>query len=259
MAIQKTEAFVLKTSPFRSSSLIVTTFSRFFGKVKGVAKGVRQPGSLQASAFEPFTLIEMVFYEKTRSELHLISEVSILDSFEKLRTDLEVLATAYSITELVDFLTEPHDPHESIFELLHLTFDLLPSLPPSFLARFFEVRLLHEIGLLPHLESCIACGERSPEKVYFSIKQGGIFCPRCRSKSPEARVIHLEALEAMRFFIERGAAEIARFTLKGETEKEMRDVIEKFLIERLGKELKARRFLAQVRSVRKQSPSIHKA
>ena len=258
MAIQKTEAFVLKTSPFRSSSLIVTTFSRLFGKVKGVAKGVRQGGSFQASAFEPFTLIEMVFYEKTRSELHLISEVSILDSFEKLRTDLEILATAYSLVEWVDSVTEPHDPHESIFELLHLAFNLLPSLSPSFVARFFEVRLLHEIGFLPHLESCIACGEKDPEKVYFSIKQGGIFCLRCRRRSPEARALKRETLEAMRFFIE-NASEIHRFSLTEEVEKEMRDVMEKFLVERVGKELKARRFLAQVRSVRKYSPSIHKA
>ena len=41
MALQKTEAFVLRTNPFRSSSLVVTTFTRGFGKVKGVAKGVR--------------------------------------------------------------------------------------------------------------------------------------------------------------------------------------------------------------------------
>ena len=42
MAIQKTDAIVLKTQPFRSSSLIITFFTRSFGKLRGLAKGVRQ-------------------------------------------------------------------------------------------------------------------------------------------------------------------------------------------------------------------------
>lgn len=259
MAIQKTEAFVLKTSPFRTSSLIVTTFSRRFGKVKGIVKGVRREGFISTSAFEPFSLIEMVFYEKIHSELHLISEVSILDSFEKLRTDLEVLATAYSLIEWVDSLTEPHDPHESVFELLHLIFNLLPSFPPSLLARLFEVRILHEIGLLPHLESCMGCGKDRPEKACFSIKQGGIFCLACRQRSPEARTLSKDTLEAMRFFIEKDTSEAVHFSLGEKVEREMSGVVEKFLVERIGKELRTRRFLAQVRGVRRHRPSLHKS
>ncbi|MGH7890395.1 MAG: DNA repair protein RecO, partial [Thermodesulfobacteriota bacterium] len=79
MAIQKTEAFVLKTQPFRSSSLIVTFFSRDFGKLRGVVKGVRREREMRGALYELFTHLEILFYEKTRSDLHLVSEASILN------------------------------------------------------------------------------------------------------------------------------------------------------------------------------------
>lgn len=251
MAIQKTEAFVLRSQPFRTSSLILTTFSRSFGKVRGLVKGVRREGIPRPGAFEPFTLLEIVFYEKTRSDLHLISEATILESFDRLRTHLEVLATAYYLVELVDRLTEPHDRHEPIFELLEFCFRSLPLLPLSFLVRFFEVRLLDEVGFLPHLTHCLVCGEKNLEKVYFSARQGGIFCARCRRRAPEAKTMRREVLKAMRDLaaLKSARAEEVKpslLELTASISKETGEVIGDFLSERLGRRLTARRFLHQV-------------
>jgi DNA repair protein RecO (recombination protein O) len=253
MAIRKTEAFVLRSQPFRSSSLIVTSFTRSFGKVKGVVKGVRREGMVRPSTFEPFTLLEIVYYEKLHSDIHLISEASLLETYEGLRREIETLATAYYLTELVDQLTESQDPHEPIFELLHFAFQYLPSFPPSFLARFFEIRLLHEAGLLPHLESCLLCGEKNPEQVYFSSRQGAIFCPRCRKKSPEARPLSTEVLQGMRLFIGRGITEVREYSLGEAAEREMRTVVERFLADRLPRPLTTRRFLNQVHALKARS------
>ena len=94
MAIQKTEAIVLKTQAFRSSSLILTFFSRDFGKVRGIAKGVRQEQERRSALYELFTRLEIIFYEKTRSDLHLVSEASFLESYEPIRLQLEAIAFA---------------------------------------------------------------------------------------------------------------------------------------------------------------------
>ena len=259
MAIQKTEAFVLRTQPFRTSSLIVTTFSRSFGKLKGIIKGVRKEGVPHPSAFEPFTLIEVVFYEKLRSELHLISEATILESFEALRSNLEALATAYYFSELVDQLTESEDPHERIFELLEFAFRWLPSLDLRFLTHLFEIQLLSEIGLLPNLEGCLGCGEKNIEPVYFSVRQGGLFCPSCRKKSPESILLRRPTVEMMKLFMGEKIHEITAKDLEKEVginskEKSVMDevgkLVDRFITERLGKRLVTRRFLHQVRSLK---------
>lgn len=255
MAIQKTEAFVLRSRPFRTSSLIVTTFSRSFGKVKGIAKGVHSEGAARPSTFEPFTLLEIVFYEKIRSELHLISEANILESFGGLVSNLQTLATAYYLVDLVDQVTEAHDPHEPIFELLHFAFQWLPSVSPFRLARFFEMRLLRAVGLLPHWEGCLGCGETNPEKVYFSVRQGAIFCPLCRKKAPESKLLSPGVVEAMRSFLALKGENQALLSflapggkgLSVSLEREIEGVVERFLTEKLGRRLSTRRFLNRVR------------
>ena len=259
MAIQKTEAFVLRTRPFRTSSLIVTTFSRSFGKLKGIVKGVRKEGTPHPNCFEPFTLVEIVFYEKLRSELHLISEATLLESFGVLRSHLETLATAYYFSELVDQLTEPEDSHARIFELLEFAFRWLPSLDLLFLTRLFEIQLLSEIGLLPNLEDCLGCGERNLEQAYFSVRQGGLFCPSCRKKAPESILIRHQAVEMMKLFMGERIQEAARKNLGKEIgvhsdEKsamdEIGNLVSRFITERLGKRLVTQRFLIQVRSLK---------
>lgn len=249
MAIQKTEAFILRTRPFRTSSLILTAFSSSFGKIKGMVKGARKEGGGRPGLYEPFNLVEIVFYEKTRSEIHLVSETTLLETFEGLRRDLETLSAAYYFSDLVDQLTETEDPHRSLFELLHFAFQFLPSFPPSHLTRLFEIRLLHETGFLPHWEGCLGCGEKNPDRVYFSVRQGAIFCARCQAKSKESRPLNPKTLEAMRFFIKGEIADILRRPLDPQTEREMKGVAEKFLMERLGRPLASRRFLNQVESL----------
>ena len=247
MAIQKTEAFILRVQPFRSSSLIVTTFTRNFGKIKGVAKGVRGQTASRDTLYEPFTLLEIVFYEKLRSELHLISDAMVLETFQSLRSDLEILAHAYYFSELVDQVTEPHDPHENIFELLQFAFHGLSLLPSSTLARFFEIRLLSEVGLLPQLESCLGCGKIEFRKIYFSARQGTIFCEACQKKGMDSRPISEKAVQRMRQFLEFNENP-AQMLQQGSdaNETEIRDVMERFLLERLDRRLASRRFLKQV-------------
>lgn len=244
MAIQKAEAFVLRTHSFRSSSLVVTLYSKEFGKLKGVAKGVRKEALANPSSYEPFTLVEIVFYEKIRSDLHLISEVSILESFEGLRSNLEALAVAYYLAELVDQLTEPHDPHERIFGLLDFSFRHLPTLDPHFVTRFFEIQLLSEIGLLPNLEGCLGCGGPIAGKFYFSARQGGLFCQNCRRNAPDAGMIDQETIRILKLLMGKPTFQeslplesVGRF-------------IDKFMAERLTKRPVTRRFLHQVRALK---------
>lgn len=250
MAIQKAEAFVLRSQPFRSSSLVVTFFSRQFGKLKGVAKGVRKEALAHPSSYEPFTLAEVVFYEKLRSDLHLISEVSILESFEGLRSNLEALAAAYYLAELVDQLTEPHDSHEKIFELLDFAFRNLPTLDSHFVTRFFEIQLLSEIGLLPNLEGCLGCGEPLAEKFYFSARQGGLFCPNCRKKAPDAGNISLETVRNLKLLMGKPSFE-GKFGME-----DVGQLIDRFMTERLNKRPITKRFLHQVRALKGRKATV---
>jgi DNA repair protein RecO (recombination protein O) len=75
--IQRTEAVILKTQNWSESSRIVHAFTRKFGRMKFMAKGVRRTKSKFGAAFDPGTLSQIVFYRSIRSEIHTASEAEL--------------------------------------------------------------------------------------------------------------------------------------------------------------------------------------
>jgi len=248
MSIHKTEALVLKTMPFRSSSLIVTFFTPQFGKVRGVVKGVHREGEIRQAGFELFTHAEYIFYEKKRSDLHLISDASILESHHALRDRLDGIAYAGYFCELVDELTEVQDPHPKIFALLKESFRFLPVIPPARLETVFVTQLLREIGWLPFLESCFACGARPLEKGFFSIQHGALLCERCRLKDPAALSLSSGALAVLRSYSKDVMTDCLRVSHSAVIEGQVKTLVTTFLNYRLGKVLKTRKFLDSIRT-----------
>ncbi len=246
MAILKTEAFVLRTQPFRSSSLIVTFFTRDYGKIRGIVKGVRREAELRGALYELFTHLEIVYYEKLRSELHLISQAFILESHDELRTKLNSISYASYFAELVDRLSEVHDPHPEIFELIEQAFRFIPSISGEKLARLFEVKLLREIGWLPYLDSCLNCQNTAFETGFFSVHQGALYCPACAPEVPDARPLSVSALAALRYDIGHPFDTALKYRIPPPTEQEMKRFMDRFLLYRLGSPLKSRRFMEQI-------------
>lgn len=150
MAIQTQDAVLLRKRDFRETSLILSFFTRCFGKVNGVLKGAR--GSRARSTVNPlfFSLNQIVYYEKRKSDLFVISQCETHETFLDILNEWERAATAYYILELVDVFTEPGGSSEEIFDglLNSLTF-LNAGKEPASIARLFEVRFLMSLGMWP--------------------------------------------------------------------------------------------------------------
>lgn len=251
MSIHKTEALVLKVIPFRSSSLIVTFFTPTLGKIRGVVKGVHREGEIRQAGFELFTHAEYVFYEKKRSDLHLISDASILDSHSAIRNRLEGIAYASYFCELTDELTEIHDPHPEIFDLLKTSFRFLPVILSSRLAVLFEIKLVREMGWLPYLDSCLACNAKPIEQGFFSIRLGALLCEKCRSKDPNAQPLKAATLAVLRAYTHDDLELCLRASHAAVIEHQIQILMAAFLNYRLGKTLKSKKFLGSIKSALK--------
>jgi len=150
MAIEKSDAMLLRKMDFRETSFIVTFFTRDFGKVGGILKGAR--GSRARSGINPlfFCLEQIVFYEKKKSGLCIISQCETQRIFLNILKDWDRASIAYYILELVDRLTEPGGGAEEIFDvLLNSMIALDGEKDPGVVARFFEVKFLTALGFWP--------------------------------------------------------------------------------------------------------------
>jgi DNA repair protein RecO (recombination protein O) len=186
MPSEKTVALVLRTAEFSETSLIVTCFSRDFGKLGCLAKGGRRLKSSFDSALDLLTLCRIVFLHKTSESLDLVTEAKLVRHFRPKGKNLSSLYAGYYLAELLDALTDRNDPHPGLFDLACSTLaELADSSDPGETARrviHFELVLLGELGLLPALDRCADCGKRlvRPQRVAFGLNDGGVLCTVCR-------------------------------------------------------------------------------
>jgi len=248
MAIRKVDAFILKRIPFRDTSLLVTIFSLEQGKLKLLAKGVRKDRKAVMGAFEPFSEVSVNYYEKLRSDIHLLSGISILNANSDLRCELIQFSYISYFSELIDTLFGPHDPHPKFYAFLRKLVALLKVIRPEKLARLFEVRLLKEVGFLPVMDSCVSCGTVEPTPCYFSAKQGGVLCEKCERKEAAAIPMTAEVLKWYHILLE-GVVDLKiasemDIQICGHLER----IFRRFLEHRVDFPLRSRRFLSEVQS-----------
>lgn len=180
MAIQKTEALLLRKKDLRETSLILSFFTRGFGKIHGVLKGAR--GNRARGNANPlfFSLDHIVFYENKKSDLFIVSQCDAQEIFLNILKDWDRASVAYYLLELVDVFTEPCEKIEAIFEALLNSFRALEGKKePLATARLFEVRFLMALGLWPGRDSfkltkgavsTLACFEENNWQVLSKIK-----------------------------------------------------------------------------------------
>jgi DNA repair protein RecO (recombination protein O) len=183
MSITKTEAIVLKSLKFGDTSKIVTLYTKDYGKIKVIAKGIRKPKSRLAGTLETFFHIQIVFYKKLTTEIYLLSQAEIIKPFQKLTKDLSRYAFASGALELLDKLITGEEPNPKLFELTLDTLSFMESCPQKSLEKsfwFYVLNLADILGYKPKFDRCISCNKVIPaEFILFSPEKGGIVCQKC--------------------------------------------------------------------------------
>jgi DNA repair protein RecO (recombination protein O) len=149
MDTERAEGIVLRVQPVTESSLIITWFTREFGKLKTLSKGARRPKSPVRGKIDLFYLDEIVFLRSRRSDLHLLHDCFLENPRSALRTSLEMLTTASYLVESVDLATEPEDANLAVFELLDKVLDTLTVKVGKALPVWFDLQLLKATGWEP--------------------------------------------------------------------------------------------------------------
>ena len=178
--ILKTEGIVLRTFDLRETSRIAIFFTKEYGKVSGVLKGIRKDHKKFGSSVDRFSVNHIVYYQYRNSDLHLISHCDLKGYFYPIRQDLQKSLAASYILELVHLIMPPEEKNERVYRLM---LDFLDSLQTendaSALVHFFQIKILSLSGFKPHLDTCLKCKTRIMERARFSLREGGLVCLDC--------------------------------------------------------------------------------
>jgi DNA repair protein RecO (recombination protein O) len=149
MDTERAEGIVLRRQPMTESSLLVTWYTREFGKLKTLAKGARRAKGPFQGKIDLFYRDEIVFLRNKRSDLHLLHDCYLEEAHVRLRESVESLTASSYVCELVELATEREDPNDGIYELLAMILKALEARRDGVLLIWFELRLLAAAGWKP--------------------------------------------------------------------------------------------------------------
>lgn len=146
METERADGIVLRRQPVTESSLIVTWYSREFGKLKTMAKGARRSKSPFQGKLDLFYEDELVFLRSQRSELHLLHDCYLVKPHVALRTSAIRLAAASYVCELVELATAVEDKNLAVFDLLTQMLTEVEQDSSEASRIWFELQLLSVTG-----------------------------------------------------------------------------------------------------------------
>ncbi|GAP09177.1 DNA replication and repair protein RecO [Bellilinea caldifistulae] len=247
----RVEAIVLRHNDWGEADRLLTLYTREEGKLRAIAKGVRRLRSRKAGHLEPFTRVKLMLARGR--DLWIVTQAETLAAYLSLRDDLERIAHASYVVELLDRFTYEEGGNRALFDLLAVTLQRLNEGHPSFtVLRYYELRLLDLLGFRPELFRCVGCGEEiQPVDQFFSPLLGGVLCPRCGGQDTSARPVSVNALRFLRHFQRSSYAEAGRAVIPLPVQQEMETRMQDYLTYYLERGLNTPGFL---RAVRRRNP-----
>lgn len=244
MPIHRSEAIVLHKRNFRETSVITNFYTRDFGKISGLLKGIRSDPVKFASLVEPFSHNEIIFYKSRNTSLHLVSQCDVRGNFSGIRTSIAKITTASFMMELLDAVMPLEDKNEEIFDLtLSILRELETTNNPEKIMTIFKIKILSLSGFKPHFDSCVSCDTRILGHSKFSLTLGGLLCNRCYSKDFSARSIFRGTVASILHIEKNDLRNNLNLGMNPQIKKELEMILNTFLNFHLERELKSQRVL----------------
>jgi DNA repair protein RecO (recombination protein O) len=177
MAVLTSEAVVLRTWPVHEADLVVSFFTRDYGKMKGVAKSALKSRRRFGGALEPMTLVRAWFAEKPKQDLVRLDQLEIVRSPLSAPVDQTRLTVLSFFSEVLEEALPEHDPQETVFRLIVSVLEQTTVEQPWMPLTYFTLWMTRLMGLLPDIAHCTACGEALiAGETSFNAYADGLFC-----------------------------------------------------------------------------------
>ena len=244
MSIHKSEAIVLRKRDFRETSIITDFFTRDFGKLSGLLKGIKTEPVKFASTLEPFSYNEIIFYRRRNSSLHLVSQCDLIDNFDSVRQNVIKTGMSSFMMELLDAVMPLEDKNEEVFNLsLECIKELKTTYNADRVMTIFKIKMLALSGFKPHFDSCVSCGDRIFGPTKFSLLLGGLLCIRCCTKDASSRSIFRGTIATILHIEKNDFKNSLNLGMNPQIKRELEAILNAFLNFHLEKELKSQRVL----------------
>ncbi|MGL5263691.1 MAG: DNA repair protein RecO [Candidatus Rhabdochlamydia sp.] len=171
MEYEKTEGIVLRSLPYQDKNRIITVFTDCYGVLQLIIKGISAKRTDKLALSSLLCQGEYLFYRGKSSLMHFV-DGSILSEHLQLRTKLQHIQAAASLSQIILTSQLPHKPAPKVYQFFYKCLKAIPSFKdPAPLINSFCIKLLKQEGLLILQPFCSLC-----EKEAIALYRGESFC-----------------------------------------------------------------------------------
>lgn len=183
MGLVETEGLVLKSYSLAEADKIVVLLTQDEGLVRGVAKGAKRLKSRFGGGLEPFSIVQVSYFQKEERELVSISQIELLKSYFESASEPEFFEKFAYLVELLIEFAPPHDPNENLYRMAKVCLETAARNPQNLdgTVVYFELWILRLGGYLPDWNKCDHCkreldaDEKASLQINFHLK-----CQTCQ-------------------------------------------------------------------------------
>lgn len=161
-----TQGIVLSRTNFGEADRILTILTPDYGRIRGIAKGVRKIKSKLAGGIELFSISQITFIQG-KSEIYTLVSTRLHKHFGHIAKDIDRTMFGYEVLKLINKSVEDNAGEEYFMLLSHAMegLDML-ELPQPAIELWLSAQLLKLAGHSPNLSTDTGGAKLSAEGVY---------------------------------------------------------------------------------------------
>ncbi len=252
----KTQAIILRSFDDGEADRTVIILTPEEGKLKARVRGARKINSRLGGHTDLLNLTNLNV--GLGNHLNVVTAADSLNSFVNLKSNLERLASAIYLAELMNALIPEDVPHRSIFYLLLSALqELNKNKDPLIISRYLELKALEETGYKQELYRCVLCNTNiQPNQHSYVPSFGGVVCSKCPVSRGELCTLSLNSLKVLRHFDRNSLSDALSIHLDNHIEYEIEKILEQSITWILEKQSKARKFVTHLQNLRKNTAGL---
>jgi len=246
MALFETEGLILKSYSLAEADKIILLLTQNQGLIRGVAKGAKRLKSRFGGSLEPFSIVQIEYFQKEEKELVSIRRIDLVKSYFANAGEIKFLQKFSYLVELLIEFAPPHDPNERLYRMAKACLETASKMPESLesIMVYFELWLLRLGGYLPDWRKCDRCKRELKSKETAGLQINfHLHCQACQKSrnewqiTPNERNIFIAAQEI-------SPGRFSELKLKNDRElKEISQILRRIISQILGREIVGEKIL----------------
>lgn len=178
---KKVEALVFFRKNMGEADRMVTFFTKEYGLVRAIAKGVRKIPSSRGGHLEPLTKVSVLLNESKAGVY--VGSVETEEYFKNLHADMDATARVRRILYAFMKFFDTGQGLPQMFDALEVSWKTFPELPVRkrrLIESALYLQTMQLAGVLPELSACAECGvPKTEDSVVISFGEGIWRCLSC--------------------------------------------------------------------------------